>query len=344
MVSVPPARARASIRTWVSLTTAIAATVALLAIAGGAVGIVQLTAAREQLADVLDPANQTAQQLSAALVDQENGIRGALLSGQRDFLTPYEEGRRAEATATAALRQLDRQWRSAGQPQSRCGRRGQPGLARPVRRANPGRNRQRRPSERPHHPGGRQGAVRPDPFHFGRSIDASGGGAYRGPRPAGSGGRHAGLDLRGDRRPSGAERYRPSGLLPPRHHPADRSAGPRRSYGRRRRLRALVPGTGPAELAQLGLDVDSMRQRHPGRTAARSRRTAPAWTSRPTSWSVQRRARAVRLCRLARPAGAAAQGGQLLPAARAALPRPARRSRPSSTSTSRSTARPGCRA
>ena len=55
--------------------------------------------------------------------------------------------------------------------------------------------------------------------------------------------------------------------------------------------------------------------------------------------ALQRRARAVRLRRLARPAGAAAQGRELLPAARAPLRRASSTSAPTSTSRSPSTAR-----
>ena len=77
------------------------------------------------------------------------------------------------------------------------------------------------------------------------------------------------------------------------------------------------------------------RSRRPG---ARSRRPTSGWSSRPPSCPVQPRPGAVRLRRLARPAGAAAQGGQLLPAAAAPLRRASSTSGPTSTSPSRSTA------
>ena len=61
------------------------------------------------------------------------------------------------------------------------------------------------------------------------------------------------------------------------------------------------------------------------RLAARGGARARSTSRRDRAAPVQPRPRAVRLRRLARPAGAAAQGRQLLPAARAALRRPARR-------------------
>ena len=57
-------------------------------------------------------------------------------------------------------------------------------------------------------------------------------------------------------------------------------------------------------------------------------RPAPAPAARRRAGPLQRRPRAVRLRRLARPVRAAAQGDQLLPAARAAVRRPARRQGP----------------
>ena len=89
------------------------------------------------------------------------------------------------------------------------------------------------------------------------------------------------------------------------------------------------------------------------RPAASSRptRTSPATPRReaarracPRARALERRARAVRLRRVARPAGAAADGRELLPAAGAALQGQARRATPTSSSASPSTARRACSA
>ena len=90
---------------------------------------------------------------------------------------------------------------------------------------------------------------------------------------------------------------------------------------RARRLRARGRRLdGAREVVDLGEDVDAMRARIVAELEAL--RDAEADLQ-----ALQRRARAVRLRRLARPPGAAAQGRELLPAAPAALRRPARRAR-----------------
>nr|WP_090051643.1 sensor histidine kinase [Lentzea fradiae] len=66
--------------------------------------ISQLSQARSRLLDVVGPAVVSAQQLGADLVDQENGVRGFVLSGSDDFLKPYQNGldRQSSARATVA--------------------------------------------------------------------------------------------------------------------------------------------------------------------------------------------------------------------------------------------------
>ncbi len=95
----------------------------------------------------------------------------------------------------------------------------------------------------------------------------------------------------------------------------------------------IVP-TGPGDLRELATAVENMRERIVGElnTAGPSARW---WCSRlPTSTTshratpFQRRARAVRLRRIARSPGTSSQGRVLLPAAREALRRSARRTRP----------------
>ena len=94
-----------------------------------------------------------------------------------------------------------------------------------------------------------------------------------------------------------------------------------RARGRARRLRARGRAArAPARSSSSAEDVDAMRARIVAELEAL--RVAEADLR-----ALQRRARAVRLRRLARPPGAAAQGRELLPAAPAALRRAARRAR-----------------
>ena len=93
-----------------------------------------------------------------------------------------------------------------------------------------------------------------------------------------------------------------------------------------------ITGDGPARDRRAGRPIDRMRRADPAASTALAE-ASPAEARRPRAARgagrgaapVQRRARAVRLRRLARPAGAAAQGGELLPAPRAPLRGPARR-------------------
>ncbi len=101
------ARSRWSLRRWLLVVGAISLGAAVVAIAAGALALTQLSAARSMLVDQLDPALLSAQALSSALVDQETGVRGFAITGNRDFLTPYQQGRRQQDAAMATLRHLD---------------------------------------------------------------------------------------------------------------------------------------------------------------------------------------------------------------------------------------------
>ena len=94
------------------------------------------------------------------------------------------------------------------------------------------------------------------------------------------------------------------------------------------RVREVAGGDYEREVAADGtVEVVDLaaRRRHDAR--ADRRRAGGAARGRGRPQALQRRARAVRLRRVARPPGAAAQGRELLPAAAAALRRAARRSR-----------------
>ncbi|RSM36108.1 HAMP domain-containing protein [Amycolatopsis balhimycina DSM 5908] len=90
---------------WLAL-LAVGETVLLLAaLVGGGIALNNLTDARNRLLDVIGPQRLGAIQLSTALLNQETGVRGYQLGRQPDFLAPYTDGMRAEADAVAQLRQ-----------------------------------------------------------------------------------------------------------------------------------------------------------------------------------------------------------------------------------------------
>jgi signal transduction histidine kinase len=79
----------------------------LILIASVVVGIVTLSNAANQrrvLLDKVEPADAAALNLATAMVDQETGIRGYELTGDRRFLAPYTLGRHIETTEIAFLR------------------------------------------------------------------------------------------------------------------------------------------------------------------------------------------------------------------------------------------------
>jgi signal transduction histidine kinase len=79
---------------------------ALLAIGVGGTALANLSSARSRVVDTLDPAEYHASQLEVALLNQETGVRGYALSGQRAFLIPYNQGITAQNHQVAALRHL----------------------------------------------------------------------------------------------------------------------------------------------------------------------------------------------------------------------------------------------
>jgi signal transduction histidine kinase len=64
----------------------------MIAIAVAGTALADLGSARAQVVNVIDPAAQAGRELAYALVNQETGVRGYLLSGQRSFLVPYTSG------------------------------------------------------------------------------------------------------------------------------------------------------------------------------------------------------------------------------------------------------------
>jgi len=66
----------------------------------------RLTERRELLVDEIAPAQLAALDLENALVNEESGVRGYLLTRQQEFLDPYREGRRAEVLSYRELERI----------------------------------------------------------------------------------------------------------------------------------------------------------------------------------------------------------------------------------------------
>jgi signal transduction histidine kinase len=80
--------------------------VVIAAIVVGAVTLNSLSASRAQVVDKIDPAAVHGAELYAAMLNQETGVRGYLLSGQSSFLAPYTMGVASQAAQVKALRPL----------------------------------------------------------------------------------------------------------------------------------------------------------------------------------------------------------------------------------------------
>ena len=81
-------------------------TLLVAAIVVGAIAIGSLDAARNRVVNVLDPAALHGSRLYSALLNQETGLRGYLLSGQRPYLQPYFAGIADQKAELTALRPL----------------------------------------------------------------------------------------------------------------------------------------------------------------------------------------------------------------------------------------------
>ncbi|MGW5745533.1 sensor histidine kinase [Amycolatopsis sp. NPDC003861] len=94
------------LRRWVGLLALVEAVLLVAALAGGAIALTNLSDARTRLLDQTGPQLLQANALSTALVNQETGVRGYLLTGQQDFLDPYRTGLAEQDRAVAELRRL----------------------------------------------------------------------------------------------------------------------------------------------------------------------------------------------------------------------------------------------
>ena len=289
--------------------------VAAVMIAAGAAALASLpTGPGAGVIDRIDPAYRQATLLSAALLDQETGVRGYVLgrrAGPASTRTRRAAGTRRPRWRAGRGWPTAASWRCAPTwTRSIAGR--APVAAPGVRRAD-----DRRGPRRPAGPGRRRAAGR-------QLFDDAARGARRPagrPRPAPpptpgptcAGGGHRCSGRRCCSRSACSRCWWCSPSAAPGGDPADLRTWPPRCAGRRRRLRA-AGGRRPAR-------ASGRARRRRGRDAPADRRRAGRAAGAPTerlgqqqaagAGAVQRRAGAVRLRRLARPAGAAAQGGEL---------------------------------
>jgi signal transduction histidine kinase len=91
---------------WFALSVGLLVAVAVIGTVSCVIALNRLSDARVQLADRLDPAAIAASELKNGLVDQETGIRGYVLTPDREFLEPYQRGLREAAEASRQLQVL----------------------------------------------------------------------------------------------------------------------------------------------------------------------------------------------------------------------------------------------
>ncbi|MGW5054121.1 sensor histidine kinase [Actinokineospora sp. NPDC004072] len=94
------------LRRWITVTIGAAIAICVVAIVVGALAIAELSDRRYALVDRIDPAVQDALRLDNALLDQETGVRGYVLTADPAFLDPYHDGIGRQERAVDRLREL----------------------------------------------------------------------------------------------------------------------------------------------------------------------------------------------------------------------------------------------
>ncbi|AWK11941.1 histidine kinase [Streptomyces spongiicola] len=101
----PPARTRLTVPIWLGMVlAAILIVVTGIAVVGARL-LSQTAAESDDLVDRIQPAQVDAYRLQKALLDQETGVRGFVLSRDVRWLEPYTQGQREEESAERSLRQ-----------------------------------------------------------------------------------------------------------------------------------------------------------------------------------------------------------------------------------------------
>jgi len=99
--------ARLRVGQWLALTIGVLLAFAVLGIGLALLANGRLTDQRHRVLDQVEPALVAALELENALINEETGVRGYILSGNAQSLEPYETGRVAEARAFRELEQRD---------------------------------------------------------------------------------------------------------------------------------------------------------------------------------------------------------------------------------------------
>jgi signal transduction histidine kinase len=95
-----------TVRGWLALVLWIMGATVLLGALLGAVLLHRTDQVARQMSQNVQPARVAAARLQAALRDQETGMRGYLISADRQFLAPYYDGQRTEQAAADEIRRL----------------------------------------------------------------------------------------------------------------------------------------------------------------------------------------------------------------------------------------------
>ncbi|MFF8982003.1 ATP-binding protein [Streptomyces globisporus] len=98
--------ARLPVQSWVHLILGGFVVVVCGCLVVGGLVLSRMSERTDELVDRIQPARSLSFQLQNALLDQETGVRGFALTGDRSFLEPYEAGKSAERERLAGAREL----------------------------------------------------------------------------------------------------------------------------------------------------------------------------------------------------------------------------------------------
>ncbi|APS17897.1 histidine kinase [Streptomyces sp. Tue 6075] len=98
--------ARLPVQSWVHLILGGFVVVVCGCLVVGGLVLSRMSERTDELVDRIQPARSVSFQLQNALLDQETGVRGFALTGDRSFLEPYEAGKSAERERLARAREL----------------------------------------------------------------------------------------------------------------------------------------------------------------------------------------------------------------------------------------------
>lgn len=105
-VTAPGTEPTRSLRTLVNGTLVVVGLALVAALVMGAVSFSSLTTEREDLVETFDPAVTATARLRGSTGDQQSGVRGFSLTGDRVFLEPWDRGRAVAAEELRRLRAL----------------------------------------------------------------------------------------------------------------------------------------------------------------------------------------------------------------------------------------------